>query len=303
MLTRFQQLTLQNSKLSLHLLPEHGGRIGRLQVRKHALEILQPIDASQSLDPLNWPKGGAYPLIPYSNRIANAQLHFEGQDYALPAHPQALPHTLHGVSHTLAWQVDRQSATQASLSLDYCGPHWPWPIRAEQHFELNGGSLRIRLALFNKGETPMPAGLGLHPYFLAHPQLQARLSCTRQWQITADYLSTGQHMTGDVTMQLDSQAWQTETCAHYLSQWAGRVDLDYPQGRLRLTASPELEHLVVFAPAGSPYLCIEPVSHLADGFNLQPLLGELSGTQVVAPGESFSVDLCFEWIERLQHPE
>lgn len=303
MSTESPPLVLQNDALSLLLLPEHGGRIGRLQIRKHALEILQPVDPRQALDPLNWPKAGAYPLIPYSNRIANAQLRFAGQVYALPAHPQALPHTLHGVSHTLPWHVDSQSPTQASLSLDYQGPHWPWPIRAEQHFEICGKHLHIRLALFNRGETPMPAGLGLHPYFLAHPQLHVRLSSARQWQISDDYLSSGQHQSGHLTMQLDPSSWQTETCAHYLSQWAGSVDLDYPQGRLRLSASPELEHLVVFAPAGSSYVCIEPVSHLADGFNLHPLLGALSGSRIVAPGECFSADLYFDWIEDLRKPE
>lgn len=292
------QLILQNQALQVHVLPNAGGRIARLQVREHGLELLQPIDPAQTFDPLNWPKGGAYPLLPYSNRIADAQLHFGGQTHALPAHPQAAPHTLHGISHTLAWTVQTSSPTHAHLSVEYSGAHWPWPIRAEQHFTLEGTALKVRLVLTNLGETPMPGGLGLHPYFQAHPQMQVSFSSRRQWQITADYLASGAFTEQAVDQQLVAANWQTQPYAAYLSQWEGMARLDYPQGRLQLQADAPLSHLVVFAPAGAPYVCLEPVSHLANGFNLHPQLGDLTGLHTLQPGDSLTAHVAFEWNSR-----
>ncbi|MCO8170855.1 aldose 1-epimerase [Pseudomonas sp. 21LCFQ02] len=293
------EVILHNEYLTLHLLPESGGRVGRLLVRKHGLDVFKPIDASLPFDPLNWPRGGIYPLIPYSNRIADATLNFAGERHTLPVHPDAMPHTLHGVSHTLAWTVESASDTTAVLSLQYSGAHWPWPIRAEQHFELRGAELAIKLVLINNGATPMPGGMGLHPYLNAYPQMQVAFNSQRQWAITPDYLASGAFTQGQERRSITPQDWATQTWADYLSQWGGEASVSYPQGQLSIKAGSELDHLVVFGPAGVDYLCLEPVSHLANGFNLAERLGhESTGTQVITPGENFSSQVCFQWTDR-----
>lgn len=38
-----------------------------------------------------------YPLVPYSNRIRDAQLRFGGRDYALARNFGAHPHAIHGI--------------------------------------------------------------------------------------------------------------------------------------------------------------------------------------------------------------
>ena len=76
-------VVLSNATWSLGVLPAWGGRIAHLNAE--GLDILLPINASQ-FDPLDWPRAGAYPLMPYSNRIRNARLQFAGTEHALPAH-------------------------------------------------------------------------------------------------------------------------------------------------------------------------------------------------------------------------
>lgn len=292
------EIILQNEHLALHLLPESGGRAGRLNVRKHGLQILKPIDASLPFDPLNWPRGGMYPLIPYSNRIAEAELNFAGVRHALPAHRDAAPHTLHGITHTLPWTVMSASATTAVLSLDYSGAHWPWPIRAEQHFQLAGGALTAQLVLTNRGDSAMPAGIGLHPYLQAYPQMRVAFGSQRQWAIASDYLATGEYAEGEVHTDMTPGDWATHTWANYLSQWGGEALVSYPQGTMRISAGHALDHLVVFAPAGSDYLCLEPVSHLANGFNLAARLGhERTGTCILEPGQRLTSHITFEWTD------
>ncbi|MBF8778124.1 aldose 1-epimerase [Pseudomonas fulva] len=288
-----QPLLLNNATWSLGLLPAWGGRIAHL--RAEGLDLLLPITSS-AFNPLDWPRAGAYPLIPYSNRIRSAHLHFAGRDYSLPAHPAAQPHTLHGVSHTLPWRIVEQFDQQLRIACDYQGEHWPWAFRAEQRYLLDGRRLCIELSLVNLGDSPMPAGLGLHPYFQRHPGLKVRYQVGRQWQIDEQYLATGDYQ--EFTQPLLINAEDSQPLAHYQSGWNGQLQLDYPNGTLSLQASEPLSHFVAFAPAGRPYLCLEPVSHLADAFNQPSDTWEQTGTRELTPGQRLHARLDFTWQQR-----
>ncbi|PYY72425.1 hypothetical protein CRX42_00855 [Pseudomonas jessenii] len=283
-------LVLHNEVWSLALLPQWGGRIASLKA--DALDVFTPIEA-HSFDPLNWPRGGCYPLLPYSNRLRNARLKHAGLVHALPAHPAAQPHTLHGVSHTLAWQVVEHRTTHALLSVDYSGEHWPWPVRFQQHFELDGNRVRLQLSVTNLGSTSMPAGLGLHPYFQRHEGMSVEFAPRLVWDIDADYLPTGSvRELGEPLVLLADVA---HGVAVYGSHWDGRLQLDYPQGQVLLTADQPLSHLVAFAPPCAPYLCLEPVSHLADAFNTAPDQWPEQGTQVLDAGQTLTAALSLTW--------
>ncbi|PRA26200.1 aldose epimerase family protein [Pseudomonas poae] len=285
-----QTLTLHNEVWSLELLPQWGGRVASL--RAGELQVFTPLKAD-SFDPLNWPRGGAYPLLPYSNRLRNARLTHAGIVHALPAHPAARPHTLHGVSHTLPWDVIEHSATHALLAVDYSGEHWPWPVRFQQRFELDGNRVHLQLSVTNLGHTSMPAGLGLHPYFQRHHGMTVQFAPARAWDIDADYLPTGtvRELGEPVVLPADV----AHEVAVYGSGWDGRLQLDYAEGRVLLVAEQPLEHLVVFAPPGAPYLCLEPVSHVADAFNSPPAQWPEQGTHVLDAGQTLSAALSLTW--------
>ncbi|MFJ4256342.1 aldose 1-epimerase [Pseudomonas monteilii] len=285
-----KELVLQNSIWSLVLLPEWGGRVARL--RAQGLDILTPI-TQHSFDPLAWPRGGIYPLMPYSNRVRDAQLNHAGVAHSLPAHPAALPHTLHGVAQTLPWQIEGQDRYSATLTCQYEGPHWPWPLRFEQRFSLVDEHLRIELGVTNLGNSSMPAGLGLHPYFHRYPKMRVQLNVTRAWDIDDQYLPTGAYQRRLAPVVIDD-AVQHEL-ALYGSGWDGLLLVEYPQGTLRMETGAPLTHFVAFAPQGAPYLCLEPVSHLADAFNSPPEAWGAQGTQVVEPSQTLKANLVFSW--------
>lgn len=292
------EVILNNGQLRLQLLPAWGGRIGRLSVslpKGKSREILRPIPGETEFDPLAWPKGGAYPLIPYSNRIENAQFSYAGQCYRLPSHPAATPHTLHGISHTLPWQVLEQDDESATMRLDYAGDHWPWPIRVEQRIALGDSKVSLRLSLTNMGETAMPGGLGIHPYFDADGLRQVRYRFRRAWMIGADYLPTGESNPSSVDAVLSPGNWLNTELAQYLSEWGGQVRMDYPEGTLDLSAGPSLSHLVIFAPKAAPYVCIEPVSHLANAINLRERVKHGAGMHIIQPGYTLTAELALVW--------
>lgn len=283
-------LQLKNDTWELSLVPEWGGRVSAL--RAQGLDIITPLMAN-TFDPVAWPKGGIYPLMPYSNRLRNARLSHCGLVYALPAHPAAAPHTLHGVAQTLPWVVTAQDEESITLNCLYEGEHWPWPVRFEQRFTLEKNRLNVDLQVTNLGDSSMPAGVGLHPYFQRHAGMRVETNVGEIWEIDHDYLPTGvvRPSCQPIVMTNDLE----QEYAVYGACWDGLLKVDYQCGQLLLETQTPLDHFVAFAPKGAPYFCLEPVSHLADAFNSPDSEWEKQGTQHLQSQQTLTARLTFIW--------
>ncbi|MCR6671333.1 aldose 1-epimerase [Devosia ginsengisoli] len=262
------RLRLAQGGLEAELAPALGGRLTMLRHAGRDIVVPLPMDHA---DPLFWGKGGGYPLVPYHNRIANAQLHFDGAAFDLLPHPDALPHSLHGPAQRRPWRLVERDAANAVLALDYAADaDWPWAFEARQSFTLGDKGLTIGLTLRNTDTTPMPAGLGWHPYL---PAGRVTHDAAIHWPLRPDYLPTGK--------RLDGPGPQAEA-TRYVEAWTmAAVAVD--EMDITLTASPEFGHLVVHG-AGQ-YVCLEPATHVANGFNLAAAGHDLTGTHSLAPGE------------------
>ena len=288
------RVCLASETLEAELVPGWGGRLARLRHIAWGYDLVVPLE-QWAAPPFGWPKRGAYPLIPYSNRIAHAKLAVRDQVYALPPHPAGAPHTLHGVCQTLPWQCVAQTQRHAKLSVDYVGVEWPWAMHAEQTFELEGSELTLRLGVDNCADTPMPAGLGWHPYFCVEDDCAVSFEAGQKWTIGPDYLPDGTRTRLDQPVVVRRGDWRTREYANYFSEWSGKLVLSVAGGSLEMQVSAPLSHLVVFAPAGANYVCIEPVSHVANAFNLAHggVLG--TGHRILGPGESMQAVIRLRW--------
>ena len=80
----------------------------------------------------------------------------------------------------------------------------------------------------------------------------------------------------------------------YVGGWDGTAIVDLPQGsQLSMRADPVFGHLVVHRPDTPLYLCLEPVSHVADGFNLATHGVADTGTHLLEPGDSMNGEIRF----------
>ncbi|MBP1318272.1 hypothetical protein [Herbaspirillum sp. 1130] len=289
---------LENASLRAEFLPEFGGRMARLLFKGPPggqREVLQPY-VQTSFDALAWPKCGMYPLAPYSNRIRDARLPFAGQVHVLPPHPAASPHTLHGCAHTLAWRVSAQDPRLLEMDVHYTGPHWPWPLYCRQRVVIGDGWLECTLEVRNLNATrSMPVGGGLHPFLSADGLREMCFVAGRRWQHDAQCLPDGLS-----TPLLGGQRWSPSMADEaeqlgYFSQWDGQMQLQYDQGILQLSAGQGLSHLVMFIPRGAPYVCVEPVSHLANAFAMPQLDPRDSGVALAAPGQSVRYTMRLAW--------
>src|SRR5205085_12490334 len=82
---------------------------------------------------------------------------------------------------------------------------------------------------------------------------------------------------------------------HGYAGWAGSARIELPERRaaVTMTADSALSTLVIFSPPGRGFVCVEPVSHCIDAFNLAAQGMSDTGTRVLAPGESWETTVRF----------
>jgi aldose 1-epimerase len=270
--------------LELDLCPAIGGGITLL--RHRGQDLLRPAPARffEQRDPR---EAAAFPLVPFSNRIADARFRFMGATYQLAPNFPPEPHAIHGQGWQHAWSVREASATAAVLEFAYSVAGTPLDYRATQRFALSDQGVTVTLEVANAGAGPMPAGLGLHAYFVrsAGATLRARLG--HVWQADARKLPKERvplPPAWDFRRAPQVATLEMDNC---FDGWDGNAAIAWPEQDLGLTitADPLFDHLVIYIPRGQDYFCVEPVSHVNDGFNLADRGVADTGVRVLAPGE------------------
>ncbi|WP_197435523.1 aldose 1-epimerase [Agrobacterium vitis] len=269
-----KQFEISSNRLYAQVCPSMGGRLLKLAV-VDGPDILVPAEP-QSFDTLTWPRGGAYPLVPYHNRIEGGRLVVGAETFDLPPHPAAMPHTLHGPGHTKPWQLVEHTPSRLVMRLSYDrDDHWPWAFEAFQDFELEGNVLTLALTLKNLDDRPMPGGLGWHPYFASPDPVS--VDAKYRWPHGDDYLPLGDRV--PVTNRQSTKYLPTQ----YLQDWTEAEIRNVDGFRSRVTATSAFMGLVVHR--GDPaHICVEPVSHIANAWNLKDE-PEMTGAKIMLPGE------------------
>lgn len=283
-------LELRAGAATLRLLPEAGGRITACTLAGPdgtPQPVLQPYPEGQ-WDPDQWPKGGVYPLIPYSGRVRDAQLQFNGRAWPLAPHPGS-SHTLHGIAQRRYWTLGEHGTDHARMVYRHKpDAHWPWAFEAEQLLRLAPTRLQVELRLRNTGEAAMPAGMGLHPYVLLHGGEDVVYDAGPPWPFDADYLALTPPADAERTLahRLGPELAEPREVTYFHAGWRGALRVVGVDGRTRLWMHGDgaLDQLLLHRPAGAPYLCAEPVSHVADGFNLLAQQVPGTGTRLLEPG-------------------
>jgi aldose 1-epimerase len=235
----------------------------------------------------------AFPLVPYSNRIENAMLMFEGRQYRLRENFPPEKHAIHGFGWKRAWQVVRHAETRIELRLDHViDEDWPFACNARYEIRLEENALHLYLQLTNAGRQSMPAGLGFHPFFPIGDGLHLQAHWKAMWKMGDNNLPT---RLGEVPDEANFSelrpvaGWKVDHC---FTGWDGRLTLDYATHRVQLTASDPCRQIVCFAPNdGRNFIALEPVSHINNAFALASRGEPDTGMRILGPGESLSISM------------
>jgi aldose 1-epimerase len=282
---------IQAGFLSARLWPQAGGRIASL---RHAppdrapLEILVPLTPTP-FDPDAWPKGGCYPLVPWSNRIRGAQFTFDQRVIRLRPHPDCLPHALHGFAQQRPWTLGDRTLTSAQTTYIHQPDEWPWAFTAVQTVRIAPTGLTIDLAVTNTSDREMPLGAGLHPFLAATAGDEIDFSAKAEWLADHDGIATHRL---PLSVETVNQVHGPEGHTRYFSDWDAIAVLRRAgEGIVTITASASLDHFVFHTPPGGAYACLEPVSHVADAVNLAAQGVAHTGFLTLAAGQTFGASV------------
>lgn len=223
----------------------------------------------------------SYPLVPFSNRVANRCFDFSGKTYELPNLMNGF--AIHGAGWQLPWTATHEDNV-GRMALDFTpGPLWPFAFRAEQIFTLTENALVCTISIENRHTAPAPAAIGLHPYFPRSPHTTLQFTAGDVWfGVIADHR-------GPVPAEWDcstARTIDTMTVDNCFNHWNGQARLAQPDRgyAIEMTADPVFEHCIVFVPSGKDFCAIEPVSNMTDGLNRMDRETD-HGIHVLAPGE------------------
>lgn len=296
-------LNLSNGNLTATIHGECGGSITafRIQQPSGPVDLLRPTP-EETIAQKNGPGCSSYPLVPYSNRIKNGHLTFQGRTWQSPRTFPNHPHTLHGHGFKGAWHVERSDPRSGELSFEYQGSDFPSAYRAVQQFDLTERSLTVKMYLTNTGKERMPAGIGFHPFFPKTQDTRLQVALDGVWLMAENDGIPTEHTRvppqwdfstlrdlGDVVLDHCFTGWNSQ-----------RAVVEWPSRGVRvvMTGQGPLKFIILYTPAGQTFFAMEPVSNMNDGFNRAEKGEAGTGTVVLEPGDELAGSMRLE-VERL----
>ncbi|MBI5670049.1 MAG: aldose epimerase [Chloroflexi bacterium] len=291
-----QLQVIENEFWQVGILPETGASLAFARVRHNGewLDILRPTPAA---DYGNSSRCSSFIMLPWCNRIRDAQLRFGSQTYQLRPAPDDGT-ARHGDVRNRPWRLEVQARDRLHLSLnslEFPDMNFPFRFSARALFWLERRDFVIWLSLKNEDTYPMPGGFGHHPYFVRPdggntPVVQ--IPCSHQFELV-DFLAIDAPV--PVKPELDfRQPRRLNECEYNdlltRCQPDEPVRITYPDWNIQLAlySDPIFQHILIFTPLGKPFFAVEPMTNANDGFNLYVNRIPGSGVFVLLPGEDKS---------------
>jgi aldose 1-epimerase len=269
---------LTTDVLDVELLPAVGGRCHRIRAFGHDLIRRPPTVEVLDDDPFFW---GWFPLVPWTNRVPDGRLRWEGQVIQLPPnYPDGS--ALHGQGYAASWTV----VGEGDFELRHPGGDFPWPYVARQRWTAEGATLTLVLSVTNDGDEAMPAGLGIHPWWVADGGLEVHVPCHAAYRCE-DGLAIGDPVPAP---PVDGVVpWGTDHQFTALDRQ--EVGLRWPGHGLAATLafSPTADHIQIAAFEDAGAVAVEPVTHAGDGHRRLEA-GEPGAIDVLDPGATLTVE-------------
>lgn len=289
-------VTLVSGDARVEVVPAIGGAVAAFRWR--GLDVMRPTPP-EALAERNVRLCASFPLVPFSNRIAQAQLRFADALYELDRNYPDQPHAIHGVGFQRPWSVASVHADRVALVFDYRPEEdarraWPFAFRALQSLSIADRSgmaaLTMTLAIESTDARTFPFGLGWHPYFPRNASTVLGFRAGGLWETGPSLLPT-RHTSVPPALSFDPpRAIGTSTLDNVFTGFDGVAGLDYLDRALRVSVEGDsaTPFLVVFVPPDRDYCAVEPVTQMTDAFNRHARGESGTGTRALAPGAAFS---------------
>jgi len=237
--------------------------------------------------------GGCFPLTPFSNRVRDSRFFWRGETLNIESPSVTDQHAVHGDGWLSTWAIEHVSRAQIVLS--HTGNLFPFEYKAEQVIKIIGKCLQLSLSITHRGSSPMPYGLGFHPWFYQDADTMLFAPAKKVW------LEDDAHLPTELTpiperwkFNHEASRLPNEPMNNLFMGWQmdekgeHRARVTYPSRRamIDIVASSRLDRYILYSN-GKEFFCFEPVSHNVDAFNY----ADLGGLQVLNKGETLTAQM------------
>ena len=276
-------LVLESDELEAVLLPEHGARLHRL--RAFGVDLLRTPEesAAHGSEPFFW---GAYLMAPWCNRARPGPMTVAGRVVDLaPNFPDGS--AIHGQVYGRLWQ----DAGGGWLAVRGGGDGWPWAYEVRLRPTVSGSTLRLACRLTNRSDQPMPAGLGLHPWFVR--PLEVGVPATAVYRSNMDSSVRPEPVEATAFDPRSTATPPRELDATWTALTRPAIRLRWPatgiEAQLQIRTAPAA-CLALATPAEPDATAVEPQTHGPDGLR-RLINGEPDALAMLAPDEGLGLDV------------
>ena len=151
----------------------------------------------------------------------------------------------------------------------------------------------------------MPAGLGLHPYFVRTPLARLRAHVEHMWKTNDQFLPSDLQAI-PTELPLASTGINPDEVAldtNFIG-FDGRCEIEWPEfdAGLGLETRGPFTCLVVSTPPNQPFFSASPATNCIDAFNLADQGRTDTGMLVIPPGEDLAGSVTFRPVIGLRAP-
>jgi aldose 1-epimerase len=227
--------------------------------------------------------------VPYCNRIRCGRFSFRGRQVIIPRNVESDPSPLHGDGWLAPWDVLNTSRDEAEIAYRHDSGDWPWAYEARQRFKLDPDGLSLVLTCRNLSDSPMPCGLGQHPYYPCNSETRLETEVSHAWTIDDKVLPVEKvPATGHYDLR------ERRVCAQDLDNgfagWGGTARMHTPGDPFRVEMhSADVKFFQLYSPASGGLYVAEPVSHANAALNEPEEKWAELGMRVLEPGEEMSL--------------
>jgi aldose 1-epimerase len=272
---RDEVVRVASDQVRVEILPSIGARVHRLAAFGHDLLRTPPSLEQHRLEPFSW---GGYVMAPWCNRAPAGPVTLAQRLVDLePNFPDGT--AIHGLVHDQAWTGD-----DGAWHIDVAAGRWPWHHAVRVAYSVVGPRLVIDLAVENRDDAPMPAGLGWHPWFRTPVDVTIPASQVFESNLDSSIEPVpvagpfDRRRAGPLASGIDA-TWTRLAQPH--------VELSWPQLGVRatMTMSATVTFVVAAAPADIGAVAVEAQTHGPDG--VRRLIGaQAAALTRIPPGAS-----------------
>lgn len=282
-------IQLKNEAIEIQINTSLGAALHRFSY--HGQDVLRPATPQSSAPQ----QQSLFILLPYCSYIKDGRFNYFGINRHVPANEPNRPDPIHGDAWKAKWNEEKVTADTAVLSYHHKKDDgFPFDYTAKVTYALDKNQLKITLSIYNPSELPMPFGMGIHPYFMHPENAKLTFASSHIWHHKNDPIFDRPYPTPE-QWNFAKERPINEDFDTAFGGWDGQASITYPDQHLNISITAEdiFHHIVLYAPKGADFFCLEPVSNTPDAFNLAAYGVIGTGIQSIGGGQTVSKTITF----------